>query len=201
MIKLVSWENTMDPKDTNFEQKRESYFDEEIQVVDYEAFYADLFQRHTPEQLQIATDRIKEETSNIEMGSTTKSNLERCETFLSGLEIDTKDNSQARDISILRVLKMVPGLCSLQENESEEFIIGLMMNTIHSYVLGKEKEFYRDLVTVNAEGTKRIYTYDQHMRENGCAINIQRNITDVEMGRVLAHVRDIVEQYINSSPE
>lgn len=201
MIKLVSWENTMDPKDTNFEQKRESYFDEEIQVVDYESFYEEVFQIHTPEQLQIAADRIKEETSNIDMGSTTKTNLEKCKEYLSSFGIETQDESQAKDISILRVLKMIPGFFSLQENESEEYIVGLMINTINSYVLSQDKEFYRDLVTVGVGEATRIYTLDQHMRENGSAINIQRHIKDVEMGRVLAYVRDIVEQYISNSPE
>jgi len=201
MIKLVSWENTMDPKDTNFEQKRESYFDEEIQVVDYESFYEEVFQIHTPEQLQIAADRIKEETSNIDMGSTTKTNLEKCKEYLSSFGIETQDESQAKDISILRVLKMIPGFFSLQENESEEYIVGLMINTINSYVLNQDKEFYRDLVTVGVGEATRIYTLDQHMRENGSAINIQRHIKDVEMGRVLAYVRDIVEQYISNSPE
>lgn len=201
MVKLVSWENTMDPKDTNFEQKRESYFDEEIQVVDYESFYEEVFQIHTPEQLQIAADRIKEETSNIDMGSTTKTNLEKCKEYLSSFGIETQDESQAKDISILRVLKMIPGFFSLQENESEEYIVGLMINTINSYVLNQDKEFYRDLVTVGVGEATRIYTLDQHMRENGSAINIQRHIKDVEMGRVLAYVRDIVEQYISNSPE
>lgn len=64
---------------------------------------------------------IKEETANIEMGSTTKSDLDRSTNYLASLGIETQDESQAKDISILRVLKMLPGLSALTDEEIKNF--------------------------------------------------------------------------------
>lgn len=180
----------MDPKDTNIENKRGSYFDEETQSIDFHSFYEDIFLGYNPEQLKVAMDRIKEETANIEMGSTTKSNLDRSTNYLASLGIETQDESQAKDISILRVLKMLPGLSALTDEEIKNFLPEL----IKRYTLSSEEEYVRETINNGM-------TLDQHMRVHGSPINIQKHITISEMGSVLGKVRDILQMYISNSLE
>lgn len=125
---------------------------------------------------------VERETKHIKMGSTSPNNLSACSEYLRSKGVETKDPSGAIDLSILRVLKLLPGIEKISGN-GIDFSKYIFSNLVNEYVLPPEKQYLR----------ARIYnsTLDQIMREKGAPVNIQRHITKQEMMSVLLWVEQI----------
>lgn len=185
----------MDKTDSNFENGKTTYFEQDGQFLDIDSFFEDTFGDLPPEEYKLAMEKLQTDTEEIEMGSTTKSNLARITTYLESMEIQTEDVSQAKDISIVRVLKLLPGINMLRESEREEYVKDLFFRTVLSYTLDDLKDFSRKPVTVKTEDGEYTTTYDQHMRNTGAALNIQRHVDKEEMGVVLYYVKELFTKY------
>ena len=185
----------MDTKDGNYENEKTSYYDNEGEFLDIDGFFEDTFGDLSPEQYQLAMERIKEDTKDIEMGGTTKPNLARVTSYLESVGIQTEDPSQAKDISIVRVLKLLPGLNTLRATEKQEYVKDLFYRTVLSYILDDNRDFYRESVTVKDGDNEYTTTFDQHMRDSGAALNIQRHVDKTEMGLVLYYVKELFTKY------
>ncbi len=161
-----------------------------------ETFLKDTFDGRSEEEISIAMDKIKEEAESISMGTTTEKALNQCTEFLKERGIETEDNSQAMDICTLRVLKMMPGIFDLQtgHNSRIELQAIVLSQLIQTYILPEKSNILR----ARATGSNGVNSLDQHMRINGAAMNIQRHISDEEMGVVLANVRTLVKGYMQT---
>lgn len=160
-----------------------------------EAFLTDTFAGKNEKEINDAMDRIKEETKDIPMGTTTEKALNQCTEFLKEKGIETEDNSQAIDICTLRVLKMMPGMFDLQKGDSKkiEFLTVVLSQLVQLYILPEQSNILR----ARATGSNGVNSLDQHMRINGAPMNIQRHVSDEEMGIVLAYVRFLVKGYMD----
>ena len=139
------------------------------------------------------TDSIKKDTTHIEMGDTTKTNLFVCSDYLKFEGIRTNDPSKALDICTLRVLKLLPGINIISSLEGKKYTEFVFSNLVNQYILPLEKEYLR---IKEAHGdTFPLTTIDQIMRQTGAAVNIRRHITEEEMRQVFGYVRDIFSNY------
>ena len=175
----------MDLKD-NIQETRNTYFIEKTGEIDVKSFLQDTLLAQDEERVSQALETMERETKIFPMGNTNPSTLDSFTEFINQKGIETEDESQAIDTTIIRVLKSLKGLYSI-DNRDEMLLFTEYV--VSSYLIDDNSRFERAVLSNGV-------IFDQHMRVNSAPRNIQRFVNTKEMGIVLAKVRDIFHQYL-----